>query len=127
MTVETDLTLAGHPEVFVLGDMVAVRGQQLHGVAPVAMQQGRHVARSIAAGSREPFRYRDKGELATIGRSRAVGVVSGIRVSGPVAWLLWLGIHITYLVGFQNRLLVLTRWTFSYVTRGRGARVIHRT
>jgi NADH dehydrogenase len=127
LTVETDLTLPGHPEVFALGDMVTVRGQQLHGVAPVAMQQGRHVARSIAAGSRQPFRYNDKGELATIGRSRAVGVVSGIRVSGPAAWVLWLGIHITYLVGFQNRLLVLTRWTFSYVTRGRGARVIHRT
>ena len=126
LTVEPDLTLPGHPEVFALGDMVTVRGQQLHGVAPVAMQQGRHVARSIATGSREPFRYRDKGELATIGRSRAVGVVSGIRVSGLAAWVLWLGIHITYLVGFQNRLLVLTRWTFSYVTRGRGARVIHR-
>jgi NADH dehydrogenase len=126
LTVETDLTLPGHPEVFALGDMVTVRGQQLHGVAPVAMQQGRHVARSIAAGSRTPFHYHDKGELATIGRSRAVGVVSGIRVSGLAAWMLWLGIHITYLVGFQNRLLVLTRWTFSYVTRGRGARVIHR-
>ena len=127
VTVEADLTLPGHPEVFALGDMVTVRGRQLHGVAPVAMQQGRHVARSIAAGTREPFRYRDKGELATIGRSRAVGVVRGVRVSGPLAWLLWLGIHITYLVGFQNRLLVLTRWTFSYLTRGRGARVIHRT
>ncbi len=126
VTVEPDLTLAGHPEVFALGDMVTVRGQQLHGVAPVAMQQGRHVARSIAAGTREPFRYRDKGELATIGRSRAVGVVKGVRLSGFVAWVMWLGIHIAYLVGFQNRLLVLTRWTFSYLTRGRGARVIHR-
>lgn len=126
LTVEPDLTLAGHPEVFALGDMVTVRGQQLHGVAPVAMQQGRHAARSIASGKREPFRYRDKGELATIGRSRAVGVVKGIRFSGFVAWVLWLGIHIVYLVGFQNRLLVLTRWTFSYLTRGRGARVIHR-
>ena len=91
------------------------------------MQQGRHVARSIATAARTPFRYRDKGELATIGRSRAVGVVKGIRVSGFVAWVLWLGIHIIYLVGFQNRLLVLTRWTFSYLTRGRGARVIHRS
>jgi len=127
LTVEPDLTVGGHPEVFALGDMVTVRGQQLHGVAPVAMQQGRHVARSIVRGSREPFRYRDKGELATIGRSRAVGVVKGVRVSGFVAWVLWLGIHIAYLVGFQNRLLVLTRWTFSYLTRGRGARVIHRT
>ena len=127
ITVEPELTLAGHPEVFALGDMVTVRGQQLHGVAPVAMQQGRHAAHSIARGSRGPFRYRDKGELATIGRSRAVGVVKGVRVSGFLAWALWLGIHITYLVGVQNRLLVLTRWTFSYVTRGRGARVIHRS
>ena len=126
ITVEPDLTVAGHPEVFAVGDMVTVRGQQLHGVAPVAMQQGRQVARSIRAGKREPFRYHDKGELATIGRSRAVGVVRGLRVSGFVAWVLWLGIHIVYLVGFQNRLLVLTRWTFSYLTRGRGARVIHR-
>ena len=77
VTVEPDLTLPGHPEVFALGDMVTVRGQQLHGVAPVAMQQGRHAARSIAGGSRTPFRYRDKGELATIGRSRAVGVIGG--------------------------------------------------
>jgi NADH:ubiquinone reductase (H+-translocating) len=112
--------------VFALGDMVTVRGLELHGVAPVAMQQGRHVARSIRDGTREPFRYRDKGELATIGRSRAVGVIKGVRVSGFVAWALWLGVHIAYLVGVQNRLLVLTRWAFSFVTRGRSARVIHR-
>jgi NADH dehydrogenase len=126
LTVEPDLTLARHPEVLALGDMVTVRGLELHGVAPVAMQQGRHVARSIVEGTRKPFRYRDKGELATIGRSRAVGLVNGIRLSGFIAWVMWLGIHIVYLVGFQNRLLVLTRWTFSYLTRGRGARVIHR-
>jgi NADH dehydrogenase len=126
ITVEPDLTVAGHTEVFAIGDMVTVRGQELHGVAPVAMQQGRHVARSIRSGTREPFRYRDKGELATIGRSRAVGVVKGLRVSGFIAWAMWLGIHITYLVGFQNRLVVLTRWAFSFATRGRSARVIHR-
>jgi NADH:ubiquinone reductase (H+-translocating) len=126
VAVEPDLTVAGHPEVFALGDMVTVRGLELHGVAPVAMQQGRHVARSIRDGTREPFRYRDKGELATIGRSRAVGVIKGVRVSGFVAWALWLGVHIAYLVGVQNRLLVLTRWAFSFVTRGRSARVIHR-
>jgi NADH:ubiquinone reductase (H+-translocating) len=125
ITVEPDLTVAGHPEVFALGDMVTVRGQQLHGVAPVAMQQGRHAARSIRRGTLEPFRYRDKGELATIGHKRAVGVVRGVKLSGFLAWALWLGIHITYLIGFQNRLIVLTRWTFSYFTRGRGARVIH--
>ena len=125
ITVEPDLTVAGHPEVFALGDMVSVRGQQLHGVAPVAMQQGRHAARSIRRGTRTAFRYRDKGELATIGHVRAVGVVKGVKLSGFLAWALWLGIHIAYLIGFQNRLIVLTRWTFSYFTRGRGARVIH--
>ncbi|HXK13811.1 MAG TPA: NAD(P)/FAD-dependent oxidoreductase [Gaiellaceae bacterium] len=125
ITVEPDLTVAGHPEVFALGDMVSVRGQQLHGVAPVAMQQGRHAARSISRGTHTAFRYRDKGELATIGHVRAVGVVKGLKLSGFLAWALWLGIHITYLIGFQNRLIVLTRWTFSYFTRGRGARVIH--
>jgi NADH:ubiquinone reductase (H+-translocating) len=127
LVVEPDLSLAGHPEVFALGDMVSVRGQTLHGVAPVAMQQGRHVARSIREGRRSPFRYRDKGELATIGRARAVGLVKGVRVSGFLAWALWLGIHIVYLVGVQNRALVLLRWSVSYVTRGRGARVIHRS
>jgi NADH:quinone reductase (non-electrogenic) len=127
IVVEPDLTVTGHPEVFALGDMVSVRGQQLHGVAPVAMQQGRHAARSIRRGTRETFHYRDKGELATIGHVRAVGVVKGVKLSGFLAWALWLGIHIAYLIGFQNRLLVLTRWTFSYFTRGRGARVIHRS
>jgi NADH dehydrogenase len=125
--VEPDLTVAGRPEVFAFGDMATVRGQELHGVAPVAMQQGRHVARSIRDGTRTPFRYVDKGELATIGRRRAVGTVKKVPVTGFLAWALWLGVHIVYLVGFQNRLLVLTRWTFSYVTRGRGARVIHRS
>jgi NADH dehydrogenase len=127
IVVEPDLTVRGHPEVFALGDMVSVRGQQLHGVAPVAMQEGRHAARSIRRGTREPFHYRDKGELATIGHARAVGVIKGVKLSGFLAWALWLGIHIAYLIGFQNRLLVLTRWTFSYFTRGRGARVIHRS
>ncbi|HEV8460438.1 MAG TPA: NAD(P)/FAD-dependent oxidoreductase [Gaiellaceae bacterium] len=126
VTVEPDLTIAGRPEVFAIGDMVTVRGQQLHGVAPVAMQQGRHVAHSIRDGKRTPFRYRDKGELATIGRRRAVGEVKGIKISGFLAWASWLGIHIVYLVGFQNRVLVLTRWGFSFLTRGRNARVILR-
>ena len=124
--VSPDLTVAGRPEVFAFGDMASVEGQSLHGVAPVAMQQGRHVARSIRDGTRRPFRYTDKGELATIGRSRAVGSIKGIPVTGFVAWATWLGIHLVYLIGFQNRVLVLTRWAFAYVTRGRGARVIHR-
>jgi NADH dehydrogenase len=124
--VEPDLTVAGHPEVFAIGDMVAVGNEQLPGVAPVAMQQGRHVAKTIRDGRREPFHYSDKGNLATIGRSRAVADVKGLHFSGVPAWVLWLGLHLFYLIGFQNRLLVLTRWTFSYITRGRSARVIHR-
>ncbi len=123
--VGADLTLAGHPEVFAFGDMAAVGDERLPGLAPVAMQQGRHVARSIRHGERRAFHYRDKGNLATIGRSRAVGEIKGLSVTGFVAWALWLGIHISYLVGFQNRVLVLLRWAFAYVTRGRGARIIH--
>jgi NADH:ubiquinone reductase (H+-translocating) len=125
LPVEPDLTLPGHPEVYAIGDMVAVHEQPLPGVAPVAMQQGRHVARSLRSGVNEPFRYRDKGNLATIGRSRAVADIKGVHFSGFLAWALWLSVHLTYLIGFQNRLLVLTRWTFSYFTRGRNARVIH--
>jgi NADH dehydrogenase len=124
VTVEPDLTLPGHPEVYAIGDMVAVRDQPLPGVAPVAMQEGRHVARSIARDTNKPFRYRDKGNLATIGRSRAIADIKGLHFSGFLAWVLWLGLHLFYLIGFQNRLLVFTRWTFSYVTRGRGARLI---
>ncbi len=129
--VEPDLTLVGHPEVHALGDMVVVRdGAEgflgLPGVAPVAMQQGRYTARSIRSGTRGPFRYHDKGNLATIGRSRAVADIKGIRLSGFPAWAIWLAVHITYLIGFENRLLVLVRWAFSYVTRNRGARLINR-
>jgi NADH dehydrogenase len=125
ITVEPDLTIPGRREVFAFGDMVVVRGLALHGVAPVAMQQGRHVAKSIRDDERTPFAYNDKGELATIGRARAVGLVKGVPVTGFVAWALWLGIHIVFLIGLQNRLVVLTRWAFAYLTRGRGARVIH--
>jgi NADH dehydrogenase len=130
LTVEPDLTLTGHPEVFAFGDMVVVQDgtgglQQLPGVAPVAMQQGRHVAKEIAHRARKPFHYRDKGNLATIGRSHAVADIKGFQLSGFLAWITWLVVHLFYLIGFQNRLLVVVRWTFSYVTRGRGARVIH--
>jgi NADH:quinone reductase (non-electrogenic) len=133
VSVAPDLTLPGHPEVFALGDMVRVRGedgqpQDLLGVAPVAMQQGRYAAKVVKARLRgrdyEQFRYRDKGNVATIGRARAVADIKGLKVSGFPAWLLWLGIHIWYLIGFQNRLLVIIRWAFSFFTRGRGGRVI---
>ena len=133
ITVEPDLSLPGHPEVLALGDMARVRSvdgdvQDLPGVAPVAMQQGRYAARVVlrrlAGREIKPFKYVDKGNLATIGRARAVADLKGLHFGGPLAWLLWLGIHIFYLIGFQNRLLVLLRWSFSFLTRGRGARLI---
>ena len=133
VTVEPDLTLLGHPDVFALGDMVRVRGADgasvvLPGVAPVAMQQGRYVARVVQArlGGRStpPFRYRDKGNLATIGRAAAVADIKGFRLSGFIAWSAWLLVHLWYLIGFQNRLVVLIRWAFSFATHGRGARLI---
>jgi NADH dehydrogenase len=133
VTVEADLTLPGHPEVFALGDMVRVRGddgapQVLPGVAPVAMQEGRYAARVVAERLRGravgPFRYRDKGNLATIGRARAVADIHGLRLSGVLAWVTWLGVHLWYLVGFQNRIVVFVRWSFSFVTHGRAARLI---
>jgi NADH dehydrogenase len=129
VTVEPDLTLPGHPEVFALGDMTRLREAVLPGVAPVAMQQGRYAAKVVRARleSREvePFRYRDKGNLATIGRAAAVADVKGLHLSGLVAWLTWLFVHLWYLIGFQNRLLVIIRWTFSFLTHGRGARLIN--
>ncbi|HEY7691823.1 MAG TPA: NAD(P)/FAD-dependent oxidoreductase, partial [Gaiellaceae bacterium] len=133
ISVGPDLTVPGHPEVLALGDMVGVLAPDgtptpLPGVAPVAMQQGRYAARAIRArlDGRAPdaFRYRDKGNLATIGRSKAVADVKGLHVAGLVAWMLWLVVHLFYLIGFQNRLLVVLRWTISFVTRGRGARLI---
>lgn len=136
VTVGPDLTLPGHPEVFAIGDMIRVADAEgalasLPGLAPVAMQQGRYVARAIRARLRgrtpPPFRYVDKGDLATIGRSKAVAHVRGLRMSGFPAWVTWLVVHLFYLIGFQNRLLVLLRWTASFVTRGRGARLIGRS
>jgi len=128
--VEPDLTLPGHPEVLAIGDMVQVRdADPLPGVAPVAMQMGRYAAKRVRArlAGRElgPFKYKDKGNLATIGRARAVAdLPPRIRVGGFVAWVLWLAIHLFYLIGFQNRLLVLMRWAFSFLTHGRGTRLI---
>jgi len=130
---EADLTLPGHPEVFALGDMVRVRGPDgtptvLPGVAPVAMQQGRYagsVVRNRLRGRESPpFRYRDKGNLATIGRGAAVADIRGLRLSGLPAWTIWLFVHLWYLVGFRNRILVFTEWALSFFTRGRGARLI---
>jgi NADH dehydrogenase len=100
----------------------------LPGLAPVAMQQGRYAAQAIQARLRGrssgPFRYRDKGNLATIGRARAVADIKGFHLSGLVAWVVWLFVHLFYLIGLQNRILVFIRWTISFFTRGRGARLI---
>ncbi|MEA2180798.1 MAG: hypothetical protein QOG77_4095, partial [Solirubrobacteraceae bacterium] len=131
--VDADLTLPGHPEVLAIGDMAAVHGADgralgLPGLAPVAMQQGRHAAHVIEARLRgahpPPFHYRDKGNLATIGRAKAVADLGTVQLSGAVAWLAWLVVHLFFLIDMQNRLLVLIRWGFSYVTRSGGARVI---
>jgi NADH dehydrogenase len=126
------LTLAGRDEVMALGDMASVHdggaALALPGLATVAMQQGRYAARAVRARLRgkrpTPFRYVDKGNLATIGRARAVADVKGLQLSGMLAWTIWLAVHIFYLIGFQNRVLVLTRWAVSFVTRGRSARLI---
>jgi NADH:quinone reductase (non-electrogenic) len=134
VTIEPDLTLPGHPEVVALGDMVRVRSrhggvQELLGVAPVAMQQGRFAAKLVRARLEGqaigPFRY--QGNLATIGRAHAVADLHPIRLSGFPAWAAWLAVHLLYLIGFQNRLLVPIRWFISFVTRGRGARLITNT
>lgn len=133
VTVERDLTLAGHREVLVLGDMVRVRDGaggvlDLPGVAPVAIQQGRYAARLVGdrvAGRTTPdFHYRDKGNVATIGRARAVADLGLVKLSGPPAWFVWLAVHLWYLIGFENRLLVMVRWSVSFLTHGRGARLI---
>lgn len=129
--VAEDLSLAGHPEIFVGGDQARfAKGDAppLAGVAPVALQQGRHIARNILADvagkERKPFSYLDKGQMATIGRSRAVVEVGKLRFSGFFAWLAWLFVHIYFLTGFKNRLFVVMQWGTAYFTFTRGARLI---
>lgn len=133
LAVEPDCSLPGHPEIFVIGDLAHYRlpgGESLPALAPVAIQQGRYVGRLIAArlaGRSAPrFRYRDKGRLAVIGRHHAVAVFGRRRFRGAAAWLLWLFVHLLYLVGFQNKILVLVQWAFHYFTYNRGARLITR-
>ncbi len=132
--VTRSLSLPGHPEVFVIGDLAAVAqpdGSLVPGVAPAALQQGRHAARNVLRAARGlpplPFRYRDKGLLATIGRAAAVARLGRLELSGPLAWLSWLFVHILYLVGFRNRIAVLWQWAWSYLTFDRGARLITET
>ena len=126
-----DLSIPGHRELFVIGDLAFIRdaaGTVVPGVAPAAMQQGNYVAqtmtRRLKGESVEPFRYRNKGNLATIGRASAVADMGPLRFSGLFAWLTWLFVHLMYLVGFQNRVLVLVQWAFHYFTHNRGARLI---
>jgi NADH dehydrogenase len=129
--VQPDLSIFGHAEVFVIGDLAALRdenGKMLPGVAPVAIQQGNWVAQTIARDlenqPRRKFRYYDKGSLATIGRAAAVAQFGKFEMSGYFAWLAWLFIHILFLIGFRNRLLVMIQWAWSYFTYERGARLI---
>ena len=125
--VQPDLTLPGHPEVFVVGDMIALGG--LPGVSQVAIQGGRYAAREITARlagrqDGQPFEYHDKGSMATISRFSAVASIGRIRLSGFTAWLLWLGVHLFYLIGFKHRLTTLLHWAVSFVGRGRSERTV---
>lgn len=129
--VNEDLTVPEHPTIFVIGDTATLtqNGRPLPGVAPVAMQQGRYVAslikqRIAGGGPEQPFQYVDKGSLATVGRSYAIVYLKGLRLTGLLAWVLWLFIHIYYLIGFRNRLVTLFQWAWTYFTYNRGARLI---
>jgi NADH:ubiquinone reductase (H+-translocating) len=129
--VEPDLSVPGRPEIFAIGDLAAFphqTGTPLPGIAPVAIQQGKaagaNIRRSVSGEPRRPFRYRDRGTLATVGRGAAVGRIAGWSVHGFVAWVIWLFVHLMYLVGFRNRAAVLLEWAWAYLTWQRGARLI---
>jgi NADH dehydrogenase len=128
--VEPDLSVPGHPELFVIGDMASIvtKGKPVPGVAPAAMQMGAHAARNIRRDlerrARAPFIYRNKGDLATIGRHKAIADFGKVQVTGSLAWWFWLFLHILYLAGFRNRLSVIFEWAYSYFTYERGARLI---
>jgi len=130
LEVDAQLRIAGAPGAFAIGDVAAVRdkkGEPLAMLSPVAMQAGRYVARRILDGdTKRPFRYRDKGTLATIGRTSAVGDVKGIRFRGFLGWVVWLVVHLYYLIGFENRLQVMVRWAWYYVRLDRPVRIILR-
>ena len=129
--VEPDLSVPGHPEIHVIGDLAALRqpnGKPLPGLAQVAMQEGRYVARLIVkklkGESLPPFHYFDKGNLATVGRNKAVAEFGRFHVAGFIAWFVWVFVHLMYLVEFENRMLVFVRWVYDYFTRNRGTRLI---
>jgi NADH dehydrogenase len=126
-----DCTVPGHPEIFIVGDLAYLEqgGHPLAGVAQVALQEGRYAAKAIERrlrgdGNIKPFHYFDKGELAVIGRAAAVAQIRKLHLSGFLAWLIWLFVHLMYLVEFSNRLLVFVHWGFLYITFNRGARLI---
>ncbi|MEZ5392063.1 MAG: NAD(P)/FAD-dependent oxidoreductase [Bryobacterales bacterium] len=130
--VNPDLTVPGHPEIFVIGDLANCKGedgQPLPGLAPVAMQQGRsagaNILRSIRKQPLEAFKYLDKGTMATVGRAAAIAKIGKVQLTGLVAWLAWLFVHIMYLVGFRNRVIVLINWAWAYFRMQRGARLIY--
>jgi NADH dehydrogenase len=132
--VEPDLTIPGDPRIHVVGDVAAVKrpdGAWVPSVAPAANQQGAHAAanalRAIRGEAMQPFRYHNKGELATIGRHRAIALVAGVKFAGFPAWLFWLFLHVMYLVGFRNRVSVLVQWAYAYATFQRGVRLITET
>ncbi len=129
--VSSDCSLPGHPEVFAIGDMAACldkHGVEVPGLCPAAIQQGKYVARQIRAETRgkprEPFVYRDKGTMATVGRKRAIAMVGKLQLAGFMAWLAWMAVHVFFLIGFKNRFLVMFNWTWQYFTFKRGARLI---
>lgn len=130
VVVEPDLTIAGHPELFVIGDLALFiqDGKPVPAVSPAAIQQGKSAAnnilRDLRRQERRPFRYRNKGELATIGRSHAVAQFPRLEITGRLAWWFWLLLHIFYLIGFRNRLSVMLQWGYSYFTYQRGVRLI---
>jgi NADH dehydrogenase len=136
ISVEQDTSLPGFPEVFVIGDVANIndaKGKPVPGVSPAAMQMGKHAAkiirkelrelRRIPVKDRKPFKYLDKGSMATIGRSKAVAEIAGLRFSGPFAWVLWLAVHLIFLVGFRNKAAVLLQWAYAYIGYKPGARV----
>jgi len=129
--VKPDLSISGHPEVFIIGDLAALRdehGNMLPGVAQVAIQEGSWAAETIGRDlehqPRRAFRYHDRGSLATIGRNAAVAQIGKVELSGYFAWLAWLFIHILFLIGFRNRVVVMVNWAWAYLTYERGARLI---
>jgi NADH dehydrogenase len=128
--VAPDLTVSGHPEISVVGDLAALSqdGKPLPGTSPVAIQEGRHAAKNIRRRVRGdaalPFHFFDKGSMAVIGRAAAVAEIAGLRLSGLLAWLAWCFIHIFYLIGFRNRFVVMFEWAWAYATGHRGARLI---